>query len=89
MRYVAIDDQDRIELVLSTADRRDWRVRIDLATLARLADRRIGSLDDALGVINRHMAMLKLAAFRVISRGVAGDVIRLSAADLRLPAIAA
>ena len=85
MRYVAIDSQDQIELTLGTADRRDWRVKIDLATLARLADRRIASVDDALGVINRHMAMLKLAAFRVISRGVAGDVIRLSAADLRLP----
>lgn len=85
MQYVAIDDQDQIELVLSTADLRDWRVKIDLATLARLADRRIASLDDALGVINRHMALLKMAAFRVIARGVAGDVIRLSADDLRLP----
>lgn len=85
MRYIAIDAQDQIELTLSTADRRDWRVTIDWATLAQLSDRRIASLDDARGVINRHMAMLELAAFRVISRGVSGDMVRLSAADLRLP----
>jgi hypothetical protein len=85
MRYVAIDDDNGFELMLKTADRRDWRVHVDLVTLSRLADRRITSEDEARGVINRHMALLKLAAFRVISRGLTGNVVRLRATDLRLP----
>lgn len=85
MQYLGIDDQDHVELMLGTADHREWRVQVDLATLIRLADRKVASEDDLRGVINRHMAMLELAAFRVISRGVAGDRVRLSPTDLRLP----
>jgi len=88
MQYVAIDSRNHAELTLTTADRRDWWVRIDLATLARLAGRGLKSEDDAQGVINRHMPALKLAAFRAIQRCVEGNVVRLSAADLRLPDVA-
>jgi len=88
MRYVAIDGQNDVEMMLMTADRRDWRVRIDLGTLGRLAEHRIASDEDARGTVNQHMTSLIMGTLRVIGRGGVGDVVRLSAADLRLPPIA-
>lgn len=84
MRHIAISGNDA-ELALATADRRDWRVLIDLGTLALLDGGPVQSDDDVADVLIRHMAALKLAALRVIGRGPAGDMIRLDPAALRLP----
>lgn len=59
---------------------------IDLRTLSLLDGGPARSDGDVAGLLIRHMVSLKLAALRVIGRGgIAGDTIRLDAADLRLP----
>lgn len=86
MRHIAIRADGQAELALSTADRRDWRVMIDLRTLSALEGGPVRSDDDVGSALIRHMSALKLAALRVIGRGgIEGDTIRLSGADLRLP----
>lgn len=86
MRHIAIRADGQAELAISTADRREWRVMIDLRTLSALEGVPVRSDDDVGSTLIRHMAALKLAALRVIGRGgIEGDTIRLSAADLRLP----
>lgn len=87
MRHIAIHDEGQVELALATADRREWRVMIDLRTLSQLDGGPVRSDDDVGNMLIRHMAALKLAALRVIGRGrIDGDMVWLDASDLRLPA---
>jgi hypothetical protein len=88
MQYVTANRQNGVEMALATADRREWRVHIDLGTLERVAGRAILSEEDARGTVNGNVTMITLAALRAIGRGVTGEIVRLSPYDLRLPPVA-
>ncbi len=82
---VPLAPESLVEFAMATVDRREWRVRIALSTLAALSGHSLRSGQIVDSILNHHMHRIQLAALRVIGRGGAeGDIVRIRAADLRL-----